>query len=100
MRRPVGRPANWVLREKIFRAIARSGAVQFRTAPRIAKLLRLTKAVDDEMVIDVVTVNNHLRRLEECGLIAQVGEENRAGRGRPSKVFSLTPLGEVAATFR
>lgn len=93
----VGRPANWTTRMGIFRALARGGAVSFNTAPRIAKLLKLTK---DDGSLDMVTVNNHLRTLAKHGLIEAVGKENRPGRGRPSTVYALTPLGNVAATFR
>lgn len=93
----VGKPANWTVRMGIFRALCRGGAVTFRTAPRIASLLKLEK---DDGKLDTVTVNNHLRKLSNEGLIEAVGKENRAGRGRPSTVYALTTLGEVAATFR
>ncbi len=93
----VGRPANWSNRERIFRALCRGGAVSFNTAPRIAKLLGLTK---EDGSLDMVTVNNHLRSFSSHGLIEVVGKENRPGRGRPSKVYALTQLGEAASTFR
>lgn len=96
----VGRPANWSNRERIFRALCRGGAVNFDTAPRIAKLLKLTKEIKGEAKPDMVTVNNHLRNLTSLGLIKVVGKENRPGRGRPSKVYALTPMGQVASTFR
>ena len=90
VRRPVGRPADWKLRERVFRAVCRAGAVSFNTAPRIAKLVKT----------DLVTVNNHLRVLASFGLVEVVGAENRPGRGRPSKVYALTEFGEAVSTFR
>lgn len=92
---PVGRPANWQLRERIFRCVAAGGAVKFRTSSRIRS--RLGK---NGTPPSAVTVNNHLRNLASQGFISIVGEENSAGRGRPAKVYALTPLGAVAASFR
>lgn len=93
----VGRRANWELRARIFRSLAAGGAVTFRTAPRIARRLDLTKG---DGTLDTVTVNNHLRSLGEAGLIEVVGEEKSGSRGRPAKVFGLTALGRAAAAFK
>jgi predicted ArsR family transcriptional regulator len=85
-----GRPANIPARIQIFKAVAAGGAVQYRTAPRIAKRTNLSLS----------TVNNHLRFLEANGAIERTGEEASPGRGRPSVEWGLTGLGEFLKLYR